>query len=68
MLRRTNSVRLFSVFGIRVGADLSWFLALFLLIFLLSSPFKDTLHSSDGGRLPDDGGQRAAAVRLADRA
>jgi Zn-dependent protease len=46
MLRRTNSVRLFSAFGIRVGADLSWFIALFLLIYLLSSPFKDTLHSS----------------------
>jgi Zn-dependent protease len=46
MLRRTNSVRLFSVFGIRVGADLSWFVALFLLIYLLSSPFRDTLHSS----------------------
>jgi Zn-dependent protease len=46
MLRRTNSVRLFTVFGIRVGADLSWFIALFLLIYLLSSPFKDTLHSS----------------------
>jgi Zn-dependent protease len=46
MLRRTNSVRLFSVSGIRVGADLSWFVALFLLIYLLSSPFKDTLHSS----------------------
>ena len=47
MLRRTNSVRLFSVAGIRVGADLSWFIALFLLIYLLSSPFKDTLHSSE---------------------
>jgi Zn-dependent protease len=47
MPRRTNSVRLFSVFGIRVGADLSWFVALFLLIYLLSSPFKDTLHSSE---------------------
>ncbi|MFZ0388484.1 MAG: site-2 protease family protein [Solirubrobacteraceae bacterium] len=47
MLRRTNSVRLFSVFGIRVGADLSWFIALFLLIYLLSSPFKNTLHSSE---------------------
>jgi Zn-dependent protease len=46
MLRRTNSVRLFSVFGIRVGADLSWFVALFLLIYLLSTPFRNTLHSS----------------------
>jgi Zn-dependent protease len=47
MLRRTSSVRLFSLFGIRVTADLSWFVALFLLIYLLSSPFKDTLHSSE---------------------
>ena len=46
MIRRTNSVRLFTVFGIRVGADLSWFIALFLLIYLLASPFRDTLHSS----------------------
>jgi Zn-dependent protease len=47
MMRRTGSFRLFSVFGIRVCADLSWFIALFLLIYLLSSPFKDTLHSSE---------------------
>jgi Zn-dependent protease len=47
MKRRSNSVRLFSAFGIRVGADLSWFVALFLLIYLLSSPFRDTLHSSE---------------------
>jgi Zn-dependent protease len=47
MMRRTNSIRLFSVAGIRVSADLTWFVALFLLIYLLSSPFKDTLHSSE---------------------
>jgi Zn-dependent protease len=47
MMRRTSSFRLFSVFGIRVCADLTWFVALFLLIYLLSSPFKDTLHSSE---------------------
>ena len=34
------------MFGIRVCADLTWFVALFLLIYLLSSPFQDTLHSS----------------------
>ena len=66
MLRRTNSVRLFSVFGIRVGADLSWFVALFLLIYLLSSPVQGHVHSSEMRRLCDDGDQRAAAVRLAD--
>jgi Zn-dependent protease len=47
MMRRTGSFRLFSVFGIRVCADVTWFVALFLLIYLLSSPFKDTLHSSE---------------------
>ena len=33
--------------GIRVSADLTWFVALFLLIYLLSCPFQDTLHSSE---------------------
>ncbi len=47
MLRRSTSIKLFDVFGIRVGVDLSWFLILFLLIFWLSGPFRDTLHSSD---------------------
>jgi len=47
MIRRSGSIRLFTVFGIRVGADLSWFIALFLLIYLLSGPFRDTLHSSE---------------------
>ena len=35
------------IFGFRVGVDPSWFLILFLLIFLLSGPFRATLHSSD---------------------
>jgi Zn-dependent protease len=35
------------VFGFRIGVDPSWFLILFLLIFLLSGPFRATLHSSD---------------------
>jgi Zn-dependent protease len=46
MVRRSGSFRLFTVFGIRVNADVTWFVALFLLIYLLSSPFQDTLHSS----------------------
>lgn len=41
-------MRLFNVFGIRVGVDASWFLILFLMIYLLSQPFRQTLHSSDG--------------------
>jgi Zn-dependent protease len=35
------------LFGFRVGVDASWFLILFVLIFLLSGPFRATLHSSD---------------------
>jgi Zn-dependent protease len=35
------------LFGFRIGVDVSWFLILFVLIFLLSTPFRDTLHSSD---------------------
>lgn len=35
------------VFGFRIGVDPSWFVILFLLIFLLSGPFRETLHSSD---------------------
>lgn len=48
MFRRSTSIRLFDVFGIRVGVDASWFLILFLMIFWLSGPFRDTLRSSDG--------------------
>jgi Zn-dependent protease len=48
MLRRSTSVKLFNVFGIRIGVDGSWFIVLFLVIFVLSGPFRDTLHSSDG--------------------
>lgn len=40
-------MRLFTVSGIRVGVDASWFLVLFLMIYLLSGPFRATLHSSD---------------------
>jgi Zn-dependent protease len=47
MLRRSPSIRLIEIFGIRVGADASWFVVLFLMIFTLSGPFRTTLHSSD---------------------
>ena len=36
------------LFGFRIGVDRSWFLILFLLIFLLSGEFRQALHSSDG--------------------
>ncbi len=35
------------LFGFRIGVDASWFFILFVLIFLLSGPFRATLHSSD---------------------
>src|SRR5437763_7265406 len=47
MLRRSGSIKLFDLLGIRIGVDASWFLVLFLMIFWLSSPFRATLHSSD---------------------
>jgi Zn-dependent protease len=48
MLRRPSSIKLFDLFGIRIGVDLSWFLILFLMIFWLSGDFRRALHSSDG--------------------
>ncbi len=46
MFRRPRSIKLMSVAGIRIGVDGTWFAMLFLLIFLLSGSFRDTLHSS----------------------
>jgi Zn-dependent protease len=48
MLRRSSSIKLINLFGIRIGVDASWFLILFLMIFLLSGSFRQDLHSSDG--------------------
>lgn len=48
MLRRPGSIKLMEVRGIRVGVDFTWFVMLFLLIFLLSGSFRSALHSSDG--------------------
>jgi Zn-dependent protease len=48
MLRRGSSIKLFDAFGFRIAADYSWFVVLFVMIFVLSGPFRDTLHSSDG--------------------
>ena len=47
MARRPGSIKLFNLFGIRVGVDRSWFFILFLTIFWLSGPFRSALHSSD---------------------
>jgi Zn-dependent protease len=47
MLRRSSSIKLVDLFGFRIGVDGSWFLILFLMIFWLSGPFRQALHSSD---------------------
>ena len=47
MLRRPGSIKLFNLFGIRIGVDRTWFFILFLMIFWLSGYFRDALHSSD---------------------
>jgi Zn-dependent protease len=47
MVARPGSIKLFDVFGIRIGVDRSWFLILFLLIFVLSGEFRPELASSD---------------------
>ncbi|HEY2005339.1 MAG TPA: site-2 protease family protein [Solirubrobacteraceae bacterium] len=46
-MNRSRSIKLMDIFGFRIGVDASWFLILFLLIFVLSGPFRATLHSSD---------------------
>jgi Zn-dependent protease len=46
MFRRGSSIRLMNVAGIRIGVDATWFLMLFVLIFLLQSSFRSALHSS----------------------
>ncbi|MFL5824160.1 MAG: site-2 protease family protein [Solirubrobacteraceae bacterium] len=46
-MRRPGSIKLFNLFGIRIGVDRSWFFILFLMIFWLSSSFRNTLQSSD---------------------
>jgi Zn-dependent protease len=48
MLRRSASIKLVDLFGIRIGVDRSWFVILFLMIFWLSPDFRGALHSSDG--------------------
>jgi Zn-dependent protease len=47
MWQRPPSIKLFDLFGFRIGVARSWFLILFLLIFLLSGEFHQALHSSD---------------------
>jgi len=44
-----KSFQLFRISGIRVGVDASWFVILFLLIFLLHSNFRSALSSASDG-------------------
>ena len=44
---RGSTYKLFSIAGIRVGVDFSWFVVLFLAIFWLSSAFKTMLGGND---------------------
>src|ERR687885_603912 len=44
---RSGSIQVARVLGIRIGVDASWFLVLFVFIFLLSGSFRETLDSSD---------------------
>ncbi len=48
MMRRSASIKLMNLFGIRIGVNGTWFLILFLMIFWLSGSFRQALHSSDG--------------------
>ncbi|MEI7624966.1 MAG: site-2 protease family protein [Actinomycetota bacterium] len=48
MFGGSGSIKLFRIFGIRIGVDASWFLVLFIFIFLLSGTFKEVLDASDG--------------------
>ena len=42
-----SSIQLVRLFGIRIGVSASWFIVLFLFIFLLSDSFRNVLGGSD---------------------
>ena len=67
MLRRSTSIKLFDAFGIRIGVDGSWFLVLFLHDLRPVGAVPRHAAQLRRRRVHDDGGERAAAVRLADR-
>ena len=46
MFGQGGSIQLFRLFGIRIGAHLSWFVVLFLAIYWLSGSFQDALGGS----------------------
>ena len=54
----SRSLPLLRIFGIRVGVNPSWFLILFLVIFVLWDSLSDTLDASDTTVLRRRGGRR----------
>ncbi|HET9073307.1 MAG TPA: site-2 protease family protein [Solirubrobacteraceae bacterium] len=48
MFRTAGSIKLLRVAGIRIGVDGTWFVMLFLMIFLLNGSFRSALGSSSG--------------------
>src|SRR5215218_10393416 len=49
MLGTGGSFQLARVLGIRIGVNVSWFIVLFLFIYLFQGSFEDTLGTSDTG-------------------
>lgn len=49
---RPGNYKLFSIRGIPIGVDWSWFLVLFLIIWLLSGYYSDLLNTADGAFEP----------------
>jgi Zn-dependent protease len=47
MLGTGSSFQLARIFGIRIGVNASWFIVLFLFIYLFQGSFQDTLNASD---------------------
>jgi Zn-dependent protease len=47
MFARPRSIKLLEIAGIRVGVDGTWFVMLFLLVFLLSGSFRNVLGTSE---------------------
>ena len=47
MFGRSGSIQPARIFGFRVGADFTWFVVLFIVIFWLSDEFQRSLDSSE---------------------
>ena len=48
----SGNITLFHIRGIRIGVDYSWFLILFLIIFLLSGSYRDAIDADDESIVP----------------